>query len=204
MGNSLAQYLLKWNILFFCLILGNVMTLKFLSDASVTAGGFRIKYIALDPPKKSEGKNTTQDNYLAGRFGIIWRQQHWHERNNLPLLSYQRHFSHSSFAEPTPWIHLMTPIVVWIFSRLFQLPHPAPWNPLFWYICFQPFFLMHLCFQGPCHCVQITYLPASRLHGNSHFELYETIVSLSQNFMKKHLCTDPVITKLSLMHYWDF
>lgn len=50
------------------------MTLKFLSDASVTAGGFQIKYIALDTPKKSDGKNTTtQDNknYLAGRFGIV-------------------------------------------------------------------------------------------------------------------------------------
>ncbi|KAL8183302.1 UNVERIFIED_CONTAM: Tumor necrosis factor-inducible protein 6 protein [Gekko kuhli] len=50
---------------------GNVMTLKFLSDASVTAGGFQIKYVALDPPKKSAGKNaTTQSNtnYLAGKF----------------------------------------------------------------------------------------------------------------------------------------
>ncbi|KAH0621389.1 hypothetical protein JD844_022633, partial [Phrynosoma platyrhinos] len=48
---------------------GNVMTLKFLSDASITAGGFQIKYIALDPPKKN---TTIQDNtnYLVGRFGI--------------------------------------------------------------------------------------------------------------------------------------
>ncbi|XP_061468930.1 tumor necrosis factor-inducible gene 6 protein [Rhineura floridana] len=53
---------------------GNVMTLKFLSDASVIAGGFQIKYIALDPPKKSDGRNTTtQDNtnYFAGRFGML-------------------------------------------------------------------------------------------------------------------------------------
>ncbi|MEE6489212.1 hypothetical protein FKM82_015519 [Ascaphus truei] len=29
---------------------GNVMTLKFLSDGSITAGGFQIKYTAVDPP----------------------------------------------------------------------------------------------------------------------------------------------------------
>ncbi|KAJ7345758.1 hypothetical protein JRQ81_001708 [Phrynocephalus forsythii] len=48
---------------------GNVMTLKFLSDASVTAGGFQLKYTAIDPPKKN---TTIQDNtnYFAGRFGI--------------------------------------------------------------------------------------------------------------------------------------
>ncbi|MEQ2284725.1 Tumor necrosis factor-inducible protein 6 protein, partial [Ameca splendens] len=28
---------------------GNVMTLKFLSDASVTAGGFQLQYVAFDP-----------------------------------------------------------------------------------------------------------------------------------------------------------
>lgn len=33
------------------------MTLKFLSDASVTAGGFQIKYVAVDPvSKSSQGK----------------------------------------------------------------------------------------------------------------------------------------------------
>uniref|UniRef100_H9G7X4 TNF alpha induced protein 6 n=1 Tax=Anolis carolinensis TaxID=28377 RepID=H9G7X4_ANOCA len=48
---------------------GNVMTLKFLSDASITAGGFQIQYTAFDPPKKNATRDNT--NYLAGRFGII-------------------------------------------------------------------------------------------------------------------------------------
>ncbi|XP_040827951.1 tumor necrosis factor-inducible gene 6 protein isoform X2 [Ochotona curzoniae] len=52
---------------------GNVMTLKFLSDASVTAGGFQIMYVAVDPASKSsQGKNTTtasgNKNALAGRY----------------------------------------------------------------------------------------------------------------------------------------
>uniref|UniRef100_A0A8D0GDW2 TNF alpha induced protein 6 n=1 Tax=Sphenodon punctatus TaxID=8508 RepID=A0A8D0GDW2_SPHPU len=54
---------------------GNVMTLKFLSDASVTAGGFQIKYVAFDASsKKNDGKNTTSPgntNFFAGRFGIM-------------------------------------------------------------------------------------------------------------------------------------
>ncbi|XP_073926838.1 tumor necrosis factor-inducible gene 6 protein isoform X2 [Castor canadensis] len=56
---------------------GNVMTLKFLSDASVTAGGFQIKYVAVDPvPKSSQGKNTSttstgSKNFLAGRFSHL-------------------------------------------------------------------------------------------------------------------------------------
>lgn len=56
---------------------GNVMTLKFLSDASVTAGGFQIKYIAVDPlSKSSQGKNTSttstgNKNFLAGRFSHL-------------------------------------------------------------------------------------------------------------------------------------
>ncbi|XP_059871692.1 tumor necrosis factor-inducible gene 6 protein isoform X2 [Delphinus delphis] len=56
---------------------GNVMTLKFLSDASVTAGGFQIKYVAVDPlSKSSQGKNTSttspgNKNYLAGRFSHL-------------------------------------------------------------------------------------------------------------------------------------
>ncbi|KAF6116648.1 TNF alpha induced protein 6 [Phyllostomus discolor] len=56
---------------------GNVMTLKFLSDASVTAGGFQIKYVAVDPPSKSsQGKNTStiatgNKNFLAGRFSHL-------------------------------------------------------------------------------------------------------------------------------------
>lgn len=53
------------------------MTLKFLSDASVTAGGFQIKYVAVDPPSKSsQGKNTStiatgNKNFLAGRFSHL-------------------------------------------------------------------------------------------------------------------------------------
>ncbi|XP_054685520.1 tumor necrosis factor-inducible gene 6 protein isoform X2 [Grus americana] len=54
---------------------GNVMTLKFLTDASVTAGGFQIRYITIDTPSKSsDGKNTTSQgktNFLAGKFGIM-------------------------------------------------------------------------------------------------------------------------------------
>lgn len=56
---------------------GNVMTLKFLSDASVTAGGFQIKYVAVDPISKSnQGKNTSttttgNKNFLAGRFSHL-------------------------------------------------------------------------------------------------------------------------------------
>ncbi|XP_006009798.1 tumor necrosis factor-inducible gene 6 protein isoform X2 [Latimeria chalumnae] len=40
---------------------GNVMTLKFLTDASVTAGGFQIQYSAVDPPLQitSQINNTT-------------------------------------------------------------------------------------------------------------------------------------------------
>ncbi|KAF2985025.1 hypothetical protein EK904_012624, partial [Melospiza melodia maxima] len=50
---------------------GNVMTLKFLTDGSVTAGGFQIRYSALDTPApaknaSAQGKNTFQ----AGKFGI--------------------------------------------------------------------------------------------------------------------------------------
>lgn len=52
------------------------MTLKFLSDASVTAGGFQIKYTAVDPlSKSSQGKNmsttTVNKNFLAGRFSHL-------------------------------------------------------------------------------------------------------------------------------------
>lgn len=53
------------------------MTLKFLSDASVTAGGFQIKYVAVDPvSKSSQGKNTSttstgNKNVLAGRFSHL-------------------------------------------------------------------------------------------------------------------------------------
>lgn len=56
------------------------MTLKFLSDASVTAGGFQIKYVAVDPlSKSSQGKNasttsttsTGNKNLLAGRFSHL-------------------------------------------------------------------------------------------------------------------------------------
>lgn len=52
------------------------MTLKFLSDASVTAGGFQIKYVAVDPPSKSsQSKNTStttgNKNFLAGRFSHL-------------------------------------------------------------------------------------------------------------------------------------
>uniref|UniRef100_A0A8D2MKW5 Tumor necrosis factor, alpha-induced protein 6 n=1 Tax=Zonotrichia albicollis TaxID=44394 RepID=A0A8D2MKW5_ZONAL len=51
---------------------GNVMTLKFLTDGSVTAGGFQIRYSALDTPApaknaSAQGKNTFQ----AGKFGIM-------------------------------------------------------------------------------------------------------------------------------------
>lgn len=53
------------------------MTLKFLSDASVTAGGFQIKYVAVDPlSKSSQGKNTSttstgNKNILVGRFSHL-------------------------------------------------------------------------------------------------------------------------------------
>ncbi|KAM9284650.1 LOW QUALITY PROTEIN: tumor necrosis factor-inducible gene 6 protein [Cariama cristata] len=54
---------------------GNVMTLKFLTDASVTAGGFQIRYTTMDiPSKSSDGKNTTSQgktNFLPGKFSII-------------------------------------------------------------------------------------------------------------------------------------
>ncbi|XP_046777515.1 tumor necrosis factor-inducible gene 6 protein isoform X3 [Gallus gallus] len=54
---------------------GNVMTLKFLSDASVTAGGFQIRYVTIDVPSKAgDGKNTTSQgkaNFLSGKFGIM-------------------------------------------------------------------------------------------------------------------------------------
>lgn len=57
------------------LALGNLMTLKFLSDASVTAGGFQIKYVAVDPPSKpNDEKNATSQgntNFLSGKFGIM-------------------------------------------------------------------------------------------------------------------------------------
>lgn len=51
------------------------MTLKFLSDASVTAGGFQIRYVTIDVPSKAgDGKNTTSQgkvNFLSGKFGIM-------------------------------------------------------------------------------------------------------------------------------------
>ncbi|XP_038607493.1 tumor necrosis factor-inducible gene 6 protein isoform X2 [Tachyglossus aculeatus] len=56
---------------------GNVMTLKFLSDASVTAGGFQLKYVAVDPvTKPSDGKNSSatsqgSKNFLPGKFGHL-------------------------------------------------------------------------------------------------------------------------------------
>ncbi|NXE41347.1 TSG6 protein, partial [Ptilorrhoa leucosticta] len=54
---------------------GNVMTLKFLTDASVTAGGFQIRYTTMDmPPKAGDGKNATSQgktNFLSGKFGIM-------------------------------------------------------------------------------------------------------------------------------------
>lgn len=57
---------------------GNVMTLKFLSDASVTAGGFQIRYVTIDVPSKAgDGKNTTSQgkaNFLSGKFGIMWAE----------------------------------------------------------------------------------------------------------------------------------
>lgn len=60
---------------FLFLVPGNVMTLKFLTDASVTAGGFQIRYMTMDMPSKlSDGKNTTSQgktNFLSGKFGIM-------------------------------------------------------------------------------------------------------------------------------------
>lgn len=54
---------------------GNVMTLKFLSDASVTAGGFQIKYVTVDPASKSsQAKNTSttgNKKFLPGRFSHL-------------------------------------------------------------------------------------------------------------------------------------
>ncbi|NXC36212.1 TSG6 protein, partial [Campylorhamphus procurvoides] len=54
---------------------GNVMTLKFLTDASVTAGGFQIRYTTVDMPSKpSDGRNVTSQgktNYLSGKFGVL-------------------------------------------------------------------------------------------------------------------------------------
>ncbi|XP_068936286.1 tumor necrosis factor-inducible gene 6 protein [Petaurus breviceps papuanus] len=56
---------------------GNVMTLKFLSDASVTAGGFQLKYAAVDPTTKTgEGKNASTSShgnkhFLAGRYSHL-------------------------------------------------------------------------------------------------------------------------------------
>lgn len=53
------------------------MTLKFISDASVTAGGFQIKYVAVDPQSKSsQAKNssatsTGNKNILPGRFSHL-------------------------------------------------------------------------------------------------------------------------------------
>lgn len=53
------------------------MTLKFLSDASVTAGGFLIRYTAVDPLCKScQGKNSTtastgNKNLLAGALSHL-------------------------------------------------------------------------------------------------------------------------------------
>lgn len=45
--NKEAGFLVNGNVYFHCLA-GNVMTLKFLSDASVTAGGFQLKYSTTD------------------------------------------------------------------------------------------------------------------------------------------------------------
>jgi len=60
---------------FLFLVPGNVMTLKFLTDASVTAGGFQIRYMTMDTPSKSsDGKNATSQgkpNFLSGKFGIM-------------------------------------------------------------------------------------------------------------------------------------
>uniref|UniRef100_A0A8C3R145 Tumor necrosis factor-inducible gene 6 protein n=1 Tax=Cyanoderma ruficeps TaxID=181631 RepID=A0A8C3R145_9PASS len=54
---------------------GNVMTLKFLTDASVTAGGFQIRYSTLDTPARpGDGTNASahgKNNFLAGKFGIM-------------------------------------------------------------------------------------------------------------------------------------
>lgn len=60
---------------FLFLVPGNVMTLKFLTDASVTAGGFQIRYTTMDmPSKSSDGRNATSQgktNFLPGKFGIM-------------------------------------------------------------------------------------------------------------------------------------
>lgn len=53
-----VSHWLFWHIWFFP---GNVMTLKFLSDSSVTAGGFRLTYTAI------QSKNFTTYNWW-----IIW------------------------------------------------------------------------------------------------------------------------------------
>lgn len=45
--NKQSPFLVHGNFCF-CRLAGNVMTLKFLSDASVTAGGFQLKYQAID------------------------------------------------------------------------------------------------------------------------------------------------------------
>ncbi|NXU98270.1 TSG6 protein, partial [Cettia cetti] len=54
---------------------GNVMTLKFLTDASVTAGGFQLRYSALEAPARpGEGSNATgpgKSSFSAGKFGIL-------------------------------------------------------------------------------------------------------------------------------------
>ncbi|XP_027512135.1 tumor necrosis factor-inducible gene 6 protein isoform X2 [Corapipo altera] len=54
---------------------GNVMTLKFLTDASVTAGGFQIRYTTMETPSKAgDGRNATSQgktNYLSGKFGVM-------------------------------------------------------------------------------------------------------------------------------------
>ncbi|ETE70904.1 Tumor necrosis factor-inducible 6-like protein [Ophiophagus hannah] len=49
---------------------GNVMTLKFLSDASVTAGGFQIEYTAINSTKKIINPKATT-KYFPGKFGIV-------------------------------------------------------------------------------------------------------------------------------------
>lgn len=70
----------KTTFVFLSPVPGNVMTLKFLSDASVTAGGFQIRYVTMDVPSKAgDGKNTTSQgrtNFLSGKFGIMWAEQH--------------------------------------------------------------------------------------------------------------------------------
>ncbi|NXD43361.1 TSG6 protein, partial [Copsychus sechellarum] len=50
---------------------GNVMTLKFLSDASVTAGGFQIRYSTLDTASSRNSSNPAKTNFLSGKFGIM-------------------------------------------------------------------------------------------------------------------------------------